>query len=52
MREFRWGALPLPIYPVKFVVVAGSLLLCIQLVINIIDEYRYKAFSSPVKRKG
>jgi len=29
--EVRWGALPLPIYPVKFIVAAGSLGLCVQL---------------------
>jgi len=42
MREVRWGALPLPVYPVKFVVAAGSLILCIQFMINIIDELQYK----------
>ena len=42
MGEVRWGALPLPIYPVKGIVAAGSLILCVQFVIDIIDELRHR----------
>jgi len=42
IKEVRWGALPLPVYPVKFVVAAGSFTLCLQLMINVIDEIRGK----------
>jgi len=42
MREVRWGALPLPIYPIKCVVAVGSLLLCCQFVINILDELKHQ----------
>ena len=42
VKEVRWGALPLPVWPVKFVVPAGSLLLCLQFIINIIDEVRQR----------
>jgi TRAP-type C4-dicarboxylate transport system permease small subunit len=44
MGEVRWGALPLPVYPVKFFVAFGSLVLCIQFIISIFDECRYKLF--------
>jgi TRAP-type C4-dicarboxylate transport system permease small subunit len=40
IQEVRWGALPLPVWPVKFVVAFGSLILCIQFVIDIVDEVR------------
>lgn len=40
MQEVRWGALPLPVWPVKFVIAFGSLALCFQFVINLIDEFR------------
>jgi len=41
MGEVRWGALPLPMYPVKFFVAFGSLCLCIQFIISIFDECRH-----------
>ncbi len=40
MQEVRWGALPLPVWPVKFVIAFGSFTLCLQLLLNIIDEIR------------
>jgi TRAP-type C4-dicarboxylate transport system permease small subunit len=40
LREVRWGALPLPVYPIKFVVFSGSFLLCVQLAIDIYDQYK------------
>ncbi len=40
MKEVRWGALPLPIYPIKGVVAAGALFLCIQFVICLYDEFK------------
>lgn len=39
IQEVRWGALPLPVWPVKFMVAFGSLVLCFQLVINLVDEF-------------
>jgi TRAP-type transport system small permease protein len=39
IQEVRWGALPLPVWPVKFVIAFGSLVLCFQLVVNLIDEF-------------
>ena len=42
MQEVRWGALPLPVWPVKFVIAFGSLTLCLQFLLNIIDEIRNK----------
>jgi TRAP-type transport system small permease protein len=38
--EVRWGAVPLPIYPVKFIVAMGALMLCIQLLIDVIDTLK------------
>ena len=38
VKEVRWGAVPLPIWPVKFVVPAGTLMLCVQFIINLVDE--------------
>lgn len=45
MQEVRWGALPLPVWPVKFMIAFGSLTLCLQLILNIIDEIRKKVAS-------
>jgi TRAP-type C4-dicarboxylate transport system permease small subunit len=42
MNEVRWGALPLPIYPVKGVVAFGSFILCIQFAIDIIDNLKHR----------
>lgn len=42
MQEVRWGALPLPVWPVKFVIAFGSFTLCLQFLLNIIDEIRNK----------
>jgi TRAP-type C4-dicarboxylate transport system permease small subunit len=39
MQEVRWGALPLPVWPVKFFVAFGSLVLCLQLVLDLIDKF-------------
>jgi len=49
IKEVRWGALPLPVWPVKFVVAAGSVILCLQFVIDIADEFRSGLFR--LKRK-
>lgn len=43
IKEVRMGALPLPVYPVKFAVAAGSFCLCLQFLISIWDELRYRA---------
>jgi len=40
MQEVRWGALPLPVWPVKFMIAFGSLSLCLQLLLDIVDEIR------------
>ena len=40
MQEVRWGALPLPVWPVKFMIAFGSLVLCIQFVADIVEEIR------------
>ncbi len=42
MGEVRWGALPLPIYPIKGVVAVGALFLCIQFVICLYDEFKHQ----------
>jgi len=42
MQEVRWGALPLPVWPVKFMIAFGSFTLCLQLVLNIVDEIKNK----------
>jgi len=42
MQEVRWGALPLPVWPVKFMIAFGSLALCLQLLLDIVDEIRNK----------
>ncbi|OPY71878.1 MAG: 2,3-diketo-L-gulonate TRAP transporter small permease protein YiaM [Syntrophorhabdus sp. PtaU1.Bin058] len=42
MQEVRWGALPLPVWPVKFMIAFGSLSLCLQLLLDIVDEIRNK----------
>jgi len=42
MQEVRWGALPLPVWPVKFMIAFGSFTLCLQFLLNIIDEIRKK----------
>jgi TRAP-type C4-dicarboxylate transport system permease small subunit len=42
MMEVRWGALPLPVWPVKAMVAFGSLILCVQFVIDIYDELKGK----------
>jgi TRAP-type transport system small permease protein len=39
MQEVRWGALPLPVWPVKFFIAFGSLVLCLQLVLDLIDKF-------------
>jgi TRAP-type transport system small permease protein len=40
MQEVRWGALPLPVWPVKFVITFGSLVLCLQFLLDLVDEVR------------
>ena len=40
IQEVRWGALPLPVWPVKFIVAFGSFILCIQFVMDIIEEFK------------
>jgi TRAP-type C4-dicarboxylate transport system permease small subunit len=42
MQEVRWGALPLPVWPVKFMIAFGSLTLCLQFLLDIYDEIRNK----------
>lgn len=42
IKEVRWGALPLPTWPVKFAVPVGSLLLCLQLIIDLVAETRQR----------
>jgi TRAP-type mannitol/chloroaromatic compound transport system permease small subunit len=42
MQEVRWGALPLPVWPVKFGIAFGLITLCLQFLLNIIDEIRNK----------
>jgi TRAP-type C4-dicarboxylate transport system permease small subunit len=42
MQEVRWGALPLPVWPVKFVIAFGSFTLCLQFLLDILDEIRKK----------
>jgi len=39
MQEVRWGALPVPVWPVKFMIAFGSLTLCLQLLLDIFDEF-------------
>lgn len=43
MMEVRWGALPLPLWPVKALVAFGSLILCLQFVMDIYDELKTKS---------
>lgn len=38
IKEVRWGALPLPTWPVKGIVPVGSFILCLQFITDIIDE--------------
>jgi TRAP-type C4-dicarboxylate transport system permease small subunit len=38
IQEVRWGALPLPVWPVKFMISFGLLVLCLQLCLDLIDE--------------
>jgi TRAP-type transport system small permease protein len=45
MQEVRWGALPLPVWPVKFMIAFGSFTLCFQLLLNVVDEIRNKITS-------
>jgi TRAP-type C4-dicarboxylate transport system permease small subunit len=49
MQEVRWGALPLPVWPVKLVIAFGSFTLCLQFLLNIVDEIRNK-MTLPVRR--
>ena len=42
IQEVRWGALPLPVWPVKFMIAFGSFTLCLQFLLNIVDEIRNK----------
>lgn len=42
IQEVRWGALPLPVWPVKFMIAFGSFTLCLQFLSNIVDEFRNK----------
>ena len=42
MQEVRWGALPLPVWPVKFMIAFGSLTLCLQFLLDIYDEIKNK----------
>jgi TRAP-type C4-dicarboxylate transport system permease small subunit len=44
LNEVRWGALPLPVYPVKFVVAFGSMILCIQFILDIFDELKKRSY--------
>lgn len=38
VRETAWGAIRFPIYPVKFVIVVGVALLCVQFVLDAVRE--------------
>ncbi len=40
IQEVRWGALPLPVWPVKFVIAFGLLVLCLQFVVDIVHEIK------------
>ena len=42
MQEVRWGALPVPVWPVKFMIAFGSFTLCLQFLLDILDEIRDK----------
>jgi TRAP-type C4-dicarboxylate transport system permease small subunit len=42
MQEVRWGALPVPVWPVKFMIAFGSFTLCLQFLLDIFDEIRNK----------
>jgi TRAP-type mannitol/chloroaromatic compound transport system permease small subunit len=38
--EYDGGALPVPIYPARIIILVGSTLLCVQLFLDIISEFR------------
>jgi len=42
MQEVRWGALPVPVWPVKFMIAFGSFTLCLQFLLDIFDEIKNK----------
>jgi TRAP-type C4-dicarboxylate transport system permease small subunit len=42
MQEVRWGALPLPVWPVKFMIAFGSFTLCLQFLSDIVEEIKNK----------
>jgi len=55
LKEVRWGALPVPVYPVKFVVAFGSIVLCVQFILDIFDEIKKRAHgpkASDAERSG
>lgn len=51
VKEIRWGARPLPVWPAKFLIPAGSLLLCIQLITNLIDEIQQRVLGAQPKER-
>ena len=40
IREISWGSVPWPIYPQRFIVIVGALLLTLQLLLDLVEPVK------------